>query len=104
MRLFLAKRLIIEKSLERADVILVLGGSSVFIERTQKAAEIFKQGVASKILLTDDGEKAGWSRMERRNPPYVELAQKNLVAQGVPAFKCFVTDIEKKIICNCQIF
>lgn len=80
----LAERLVVEKPLERADVILVLGGSSVYFERTEKAAEIYRQGVAPKIVLTDDGERAGWSRFERRNIPYVELAQRNLVARGVP--------------------
>lgn len=80
----LAERLIIEKPLERADVIIVLAGSSVYIERTQKAAEVFKQGVAPKIILTDDGEKTGWSRKEQRNIPYVEMAQRNLIAGGVP--------------------
>lgn len=82
---FLAERLIIEKSLEKADAILVLGGSSVYLERTQKAAELFKKGIASKIYLTDDGEEAGWSKIEKRNPPYVELARNSLVSQGVPA-------------------
>ena len=80
----LAERLIVEKPLERADVILVLSGSSVYLERTDKAADIYKQGVAPKIVLTDDGENTGWSRSEKRNIPYVELAQRNLVAQGVP--------------------
>ena len=81
---FLATRLIVEKPLERADVILVLGGSSVYLERTEKAAEIYKQTVAPRIVLTDDDEKTGWSRAEKRNIPYVEMAQRNLVALGVP--------------------
>ena len=81
---FLAENLIVEKPLTRADRILILAGSSVYIERTDKAAEIFKLGVASKIVLTDDGERTGWSRTEKRNIPYVEMAQRNLIAQGVP--------------------
>lgn len=81
---FLAERLVIEKRLEKADAILVLGGSYTYIERTQKAAELFKEGVAPKIYLTDDGEQAGWSKIEKRNPPYVELARNSLIAQGVP--------------------
>lgn len=84
---FFAERLIVEKGLARADAILVLAGSSVYIERTNKAADVFKQGIAPKIVLTDDGEKTGWSRLEKRNIPYVEMAQRNLIAQGVPA-KC----------------
>ncbi len=82
---FLAKSLIVEKPLLKADAILVLGGSSVYIERTQKAALLYKQGVAPKVFLTDDGGKAGWSQIEKRNPPFVELAKKELIAQGVPA-------------------
>ena len=81
---YLAQRLIIEKPLEKAEAILVLGGSAVYIERTQKAAEIYKRGVAPKILLTDDGERAGWSKKEQTNLPYVELARRALLAQGVP--------------------
>ncbi len=81
---FLAERLIIEKTLDKADAILVLGGSYTYIERTQKAAELFKKGVAPRIYLTDDGEQAGWSEIEKRNPPYVELARNSLIANGVP--------------------
>lgn len=82
---YLAERLISEKPLEHADVIFVLGGSSVYLERTRRAATEYKRGVAPKILLTDDGERTGWSRLEKRNIPYVELAQRNLIAEGVPA-------------------
>lgn len=81
----LAESLIVEKPLERADVILVLGGSLVYLERTDEAAEIYRQAVAGKIVLTDDGERTGWSRDERRNVPYVELAHRNLIARGVSA-------------------
>lgn len=78
-----AEVLIVEKSLEKADAILVLGGSSTYVERTNAAAELFKKGAAAKILLTDDGENAGWSKTEKRNPLYVELALQNLTANGV---------------------
>lgn len=81
---YFAERLIIEKPLEKADAIMVLGGSAVYVERTQKAAEVYKRGAAPKILLTDDGERAGWSKKEQTNLPYVELARRALVAQGVP--------------------
>lgn len=82
---FLATNLIVEKPLEKSDAILVLGGSGTYLERTAKAAEVYKQGVAPRILLTDDGERAGWSRAEQKNPAFFELAQKNLVRLGVPA-------------------
>lgn len=80
-----AENLIIEKPLDRADAILVLAGSSVYVERTGKAAELYNQGIAPRVFLTDDGERGGWSRVERRNFPFVELARKNLIENGVPA-------------------
>ena len=82
---YLATNLIIEKPLEKADAIFVLGGSSVYVERTQKAAELFKNGVSEKIFLTDDGTRGGWSKSEKRNPPFAELAKNELVKLGVPA-------------------
>ncbi len=84
---FLATALIVEKPLEKADAIFVLGGSSVYKERTQKAAELFNSGVSEKIFLTDDGGHGGWSRAEKRNPPFAELAKNELIKQGVPAEK-----------------
>lgn len=81
----LAERLIVEKKLEKADAILILGGSATFRERTAKGAELYKKGAAPKILLTDDGERGGWDKIEQRNPKFVELARQKLIAAGVPA-------------------
>jgi uncharacterized SAM-binding protein YcdF (DUF218 family) len=80
----LATRLIVEKPMEKADAILVLGGSATYIERTRKAAELYNKGAAPRVFLTDDGERAGWSKTEQRNPPYFELAKRALILQGVP--------------------
>jgi uncharacterized SAM-binding protein YcdF (DUF218 family) len=81
---FLAKGLIVEKSIDKADAILVLSGSSTYLERTQKAAEVFKTGVAPKIFLTDDGSQGGWDKREQRNPFFAERARWELIKQGVP--------------------
>ena len=81
---FLAERLIVARPMDHADAILVLAGSSAYLERTKKAAFLYKEGVAPSVLLTNDGKNAGWSQKEQRNPPYVELAKRRLVAQGVP--------------------
>ncbi len=89
---FLAKSLIVEKPLEKADAIFVLSGSSVYIERAQKAAELYKKGISDKILLTDDGGRGGWSAAEKRNPPFVELAKSELIRQGVPAENIEILD------------
>lgn len=80
----LAKNLVIEKPLEKADAILVLSGSSTYLERTRKAAEIFKTGVAPKIFLTDDGSQGGWDRTQQRNPFFAERAKWELMREGVP--------------------
>lgn len=80
---FLAKALIVEKSMERADAIFVLGGGSTYLERTQKAAELYKNGRAPKIFLTNDGSQGGWNQVLQRNPFFVEFAQWELVKQGV---------------------
>jgi uncharacterized SAM-binding protein YcdF (DUF218 family) len=80
---FLAERLIVKKPLTRADAILILGGSATFKERTDKAAELYRQGIASKIWLTDDGGQSGWSQAEQRNPKFVELARKRLIEREV---------------------
>ncbi|HEX8266115.1 MAG TPA: YdcF family protein [Pyrinomonadaceae bacterium] len=82
---FAAEHLIVVKPLEKSDAILVLGGSSTFVERTDKAAELFHAGKSPKIFLTNDGLKGGWSRKDGRNPFYWELAQRELTKQGVSA-------------------
>lgn len=79
----LANYLITEKPLKHADAIIVLSGSAVYKERTKKAAELYKRGIASRIFITDDGAHAGWSRDERANLPFVELEQRELIANGV---------------------
>lgn len=82
---YLATSLIIEKPLNQSDAIFVLSGSGTYIERTNKAAELYKNGVAPKIILTNDGEFGSWSNKEQKNPAFVEMAQKNLIRNGVPA-------------------
>ncbi|MFM9903224.1 MAG: YdcF family protein [Pyrinomonadaceae bacterium] len=80
---FLANYLIVDKPLEHADAIIVLSGSAVYKERIQKAAELYKQGVAPRIFISNDGEAGGWSNADLRNPLYVELEQRQLIAAGV---------------------
>jgi uncharacterized SAM-binding protein YcdF (DUF218 family) len=81
---FLAERLIVERPADHADVIVVMAGSAAYRERTRKAALVYKNGIAPRILLTNDGEHAGWSQDEQRNPSVFELARRELVAHGVP--------------------
>ena len=79
----LAGHLIVEKPLDQADAMIVLSGSAVYKERTQKAAELYRQGVAPVVFITNDGERAGWSQQEQTNPSYIALAQRELIANGV---------------------
>ena len=80
---FLATALIVEKPLDHADAIIVLSGSATYKERTRKAVELFKQGTAPRIFITDDGTRSGWNSGEEKNIPYVDLEQRELLAGGV---------------------
>lgn len=80
-----ARVLIVSAPLARADAIVVLSGARVFKERAQVAAELYKQGRASVIILTNDNQQTGWSPKDQRNPSYYEYAVEELRRQGVPA-------------------
>ncbi len=82
-----AEALIVRAHLGHADALVVLGGSSTYRERTSRAAQLFKEGRASRILLTNDNVQGGYSPKEDRNPLFVELAFDELKRQGVPADK-----------------
>jgi uncharacterized SAM-binding protein YcdF (DUF218 family) len=77
--------LVVDSRPEPSDALVVLGGSSTYEERTEYAAQLFKQGFAPVVLLTDDGLRGGWSQAEQRNPFFVERAASSLEAAGVPA-------------------
>lgn len=79
----LAKLLIVTEPLEHADAMIVLSGSAAYKERTQKSAQLFRQGIAPRVFLTDDGQLAGWSDAEQKNPSFAELEQRELIANGV---------------------
>lgn len=82
-----AEMLIVKSELAHADALVVLAGSSTYIERTHRAAELFKEGRAPLIVLTNDNVPGGWSVAEQRNPLHVELAAAELEQQGVTAEK-----------------
>ena len=82
-----ARALIVEVDVERPQAIVVLSGSSAYVERTRAAAQLFAARGAPQIILTNDGERGGWSSAEQRNPSFSELANAELVRAGVPAEK-----------------
>ena len=69
-----AEALIVRANLNHSDALVVLGGSSTYRERTSRAAQLFKEGRASRILLTNDNVQSGYSPKDDRNPRFVELA------------------------------
>ena len=79
-----ARLLIVDTPLNQADVIVVLSGSSVYTERTHRAAEYYRQGLGQRILLTNDNLRGEWSSSEQRNPFFYERARDNLLLLGVP--------------------
>lgn len=82
-----AAGLIVKAELPHADAIAVLAGSSTYLERTRRAAQLFHEGRAPTIVLTNDNLPSGWSGAEQRNPLFVERAVEELKRQGVPVEK-----------------
>jgi uncharacterized SAM-binding protein YcdF (DUF218 family) len=80
---FSAWFLVVEKPVEKAEAMWILGGSAAYLERTQKAAELYRQGISDKIFVIDDGVRGGWNDGEKRNLPFYEISKRELVADGV---------------------
>ena len=79
-----ARLLIVRTPATRVDAIVMLSGSATFRERAQHAAQLYKEGRAAKIILTNDNLPSGWSEKEQRNPFYYERAKEELLRLGVP--------------------
>lgn len=79
-----AELLIVKSEVRPADAIVVLSGSSTYIERTAWAAQLYREGRAPIVVLSNDGLLGGWDAKQLRNPPYYELAERRLQEQGVP--------------------
>jgi len=68
--------------LHKADMIVLLAGSHK--ERAPAAAYLFRNGYASRVVLTNDGVFSSWSQKYMRNLYQIEWAEEDLVAMGVP--------------------
>lgn len=77
--------LVVREELPRADALAVLAGSATYVERAQRAAELYREGRAPRVILTNDGLSGGYSVADDRNPLFVERAARELRAAGVPA-------------------
>ena len=82
-----ARALIVNSDRANADALVVLAGSSTYLERTHRAVQLFNEGRAPEIALTNDNQRGGWSNLDQRNPLFVERAADELKRQGVPAEK-----------------
>jgi uncharacterized SAM-binding protein YcdF (DUF218 family) len=78
-----ARALIVRAELAQADALVVLSGSSAYVERTQSAARLFTEGRAPRVILTSDPMLSGWSEAEQRNPSFTERATEELQRSGV---------------------
>ena len=82
---FAARLLIVKADMPSADAIVILSGSSTYLERADWAAKLYREGRAPQIILTNDGLISGWDRRAERNPYYYELTAQRLEQLGVPA-------------------
>jgi uncharacterized SAM-binding protein YcdF (DUF218 family) len=89
-----ARLLIVKSDLAAADAIVVMSGSSTYLERADWAAKLYREGRAPLVILTNDSLIAGWDRKEERNPYFYELAARELQKRGIPESKIqVVSDI-----------
>jgi uncharacterized SAM-binding protein YcdF (DUF218 family) len=82
-----ANLLIVKSEIASADAIVVMSGSSTYLERADWAAKLYREGRAPAIILTNDSLISGWDKVEERNPFFYELAARELVKRGVPESK-----------------
>src|SRR5205814_10043002 len=87
-----ARFLIVKADVQSPDAIVVLSGSSTYVERAAWAAQLYREGRAPLIVLTNDGLISGWDHVEERNPYFYELASRRLQQQGVPADRIQLAD------------
>jgi uncharacterized SAM-binding protein YcdF (DUF218 family) len=77
--------LITEAPLEKADAIVVLGGSAAYKERARVAARMLSERRSQKILITNDNTRGPWSSSEQRNLFFYERSLEELRNAGVTA-------------------
>ena len=80
-----AKFLITESPLDKADAIVILGGSATYKERAHEAARLLHEGRTQLILITNDNMRGPWSSAEQRNLYYYERSFDELRNAGVAA-------------------
>jgi uncharacterized SAM-binding protein YcdF (DUF218 family) len=81
----LADALIAERPIEKADAIVILSGAADHKQRARGGAIAFRQGIARKVILTNDDQRGAWDDVEKGNPYFIERAAAELQNLGVPA-------------------
>lgn len=74
--------LVIEPTLQRADALVLMAGSPA--ERVPVLVRLYQEGVAPRILLTNDGVLGAWSTEHQRNLYHVEWAEVELLKRQIP--------------------
>lgn len=74
--------LVLPCSTSQADAIVLMAGSRQV--REPIASRLYRDGVAPKVLLKNDGVRADFSPKHGRNLYLVEWAKEDLVEKGVP--------------------
>src|SRR2546423_15505267 len=67
-----AEALIVRSDFSQVDAPAVLAGSSTYLERTHRAAQLFNEGRAAEIPLPNDHLQSGVAAEEERHPLFVE--------------------------------
>jgi uncharacterized SAM-binding protein YcdF (DUF218 family) len=80
-----ARLLIVKAELAKADALVMLSGGSFYAERVRHTVNLFAEGRAPRIILTDDGIRGPWSFEKERNPSYVEIEAEALQKDGIQA-------------------
>ena len=86
MFVFLGVFLDAENPLQRSDAIFVLGGTRM--ERQLEAADLYLEGMAKTIVLTEELLDGGQTELRERGVPFptgAQLARDVLIRLGVPA-------------------
>ena len=72
-----------EAPLDKADAIVVLGGSGTYKERAHEAARLLHEGRSQRILVTNDNTQGPWSPADQRNLFFYERSLQELRSADV---------------------
>jgi len=83
----LARYLETSADLQKADAIVILSGSALYAERADWAAHLYHEGRASRVILSNDNQRGGWSNEDEVNLLFYERAKRRLIVQAIPPEK-----------------